>query len=74
MKRSLQLYVSLIFLFILGNYRGSIALWREDTPEPTQIFPYSVSSLPRADQKALEKGIPIPSEGALQRLLEDYLS
>lgn len=74
MIKRMQLYLSLIFLFILGCKDGYIALWRDSDPEPVRVFPYSVSSLPEADQKALEKGIRIESEEDLLRLMEDYLS
>lgn len=74
MKKTVQQYLTLIFLFILGNHNGYIALWKTTDPQPVQIFPYSVSTLPPADQQALEKGIPIASIEQLHRLLEDYLS
>lgn len=74
MFKRAHLYFSLIFLFILGCKDGYIALWKDSDPEPLRVFPYSVSSLPEADQRALEQGIPIGDEGTLLRLLEDYLS
>lgn len=74
MKRSAQMYLSLIFLFILGNHNGFIALWQGQSPLPARIFPYSVSALPKADQNALEKGIIVRTEEELNRILEDYLS
>ena len=69
-------YLSLILALyvILGCWKGHIALFREDSPEPMQIFPRKVTSLPEADQKALEEGILIRNERDLQQLLEDYLS
>ena len=60
--------------FILGSFRGYVALFEEERTEPLQIFPYSVSTLPAADQAALEKGIPVRSEKHLHHLLEDFLS
>lgn len=38
------------------------------------MFPYRAELLPPADQKALQRGIHIYNEEALNRLLEDYLS
>lgn len=69
-------FFSLILLLyvVLGTWRGYIALFDRDAAEPRQIFPNPVSSLPPADQAALEKGIVIRNDRALQQLLEDYLS
>jgi hypothetical protein len=49
-------------------------LWEDGDPKPIRIFPYRVTSLPVADQEALEKGIKIGSDSELASLLEDYLS
>ena len=59
---------------VLGSYRGFVALFDEGNKEPRQIFPYKTESLPLADQQALAKGIPVPSEKALAHMLEDYMS
>lgn len=64
----------LLLGFILGTFKGRIALWVDGNAEPLHIFPNSVASLPPADQLALEKGIPIESRDELLHLLEDYLS
>ena len=70
-----QTFIAIIILgFLLGNYKGYLALWKENTPDPFQIFPLCIESLPEEDQNALEKGIPARSELELQQLLEDYLS
>lgn len=60
--------------FILGTYRGSVALWQDGKTKPIKVFPYSVSSLPSADQKALARGIRVESEAEILKLIEDYLS
>ena len=67
-------YLALICLFLLGSYKGYIALWTDDTKEPTKVFPYSIQSLPPADQARLEKGSKISSAEELYELLQDYLS
>ena len=72
-KRS-YLYLTLVLSFLLGSYQGFIALWEEGKSKPTQVYPYTVSSLPEADQALISKGIPITSRQQLQYLLEDYLS
>ena len=64
----------LIVMFLLGNHKGYLALWKEDRPEPFQIFPVKVETLPEADQQALNRGIPARSEIELSSLLEDFLS
>ena len=60
--------------FLLGIHDGYIALWKNSSAEPVQVFPRQVRMLPPADQQALEKGIRISEEQQLQQLLEDYLS
>lgn len=74
MKRCLQRYLSLIFLFILGSHNGYIALWKDGNPEPAEIYPYRTAALPEADQDALNQGIEIENQESLLRLLEDYFS
>lgn len=74
MTRKLFMPLILVFTFILGCRNGYIALWQDGSSDPVRIFPYSVSSLPQADQDALHRGIRITSETDLVKLLEDYLS
>lgn len=74
MNRRSVLSAALALYLVLGNWKGHIALFDEGAPEPRQIFPNKVSSLPEADQAALESGILIRNERDLNRLLEDYLS
>jgi len=68
------LCATLLLSFLLGNHKGYLALWKEDCPEPYQIFPIKVDSLPEADQQSLAQGIPARSELELAQLLEDFLS
>ena len=74
MYRRMYGYLALFFAFLLGNYNGYIALWKDGESKPLRVYPYSVVSLPSADQKLLQTGIPIRSQEQLQMLLEDYLS
>lgn len=60
--------------FLLGSFKGYLALWTEEDPEPFQIFPIAVSTLPEADQDALSEGIYARSELELNHMLEDFLS
>ena len=71
-KRILSLL--LMAMFLLGNHKGYLALWKEDQPDPVQIFPLKVESLPEDDRVALEKGIAARSQLELSSLLEDFLS
>lgn len=73
-KKRNCVYIALFFGFLLGVHQGKIALWKDGNPNPVRIFPYRVTSLPVADQEALEKGIKIDSDSQLASLLEDYLS
>lgn len=67
-------YLTLILAFLIGNYNGYIALWTDGAKEPTKVFPYSVTSLPPADQEKVNAGIRVDSPDDLKQLLEDYLS
>lgn len=71
-RHSLAVVIALGFL--LGSFKGYLALWEEDKAEPVQIFPCPVDSLPEADQTALEEGIHARSRIELDQFLEDYLS
>lgn len=73
-KKRRYLHLILTLMFILGNHNGYIALWESGDPTPKHVFPFSVASLPPADQEALHKGIAIDDRHALAQLLEDYLS
>ena len=74
MKKA-KLLPSLLALYvILGSWEGYVALFDKGKPEPRQIFPCPVSSLPILDQQALEEGIIVRNDRDLQQLLEDYLS
>lgn len=64
----------LLFGFLLGSYNGYIALWADDGIEPDRVYPYRVTTLPKADQEALRSGIPVDDIIELTHLLEDYLS
>jgi len=63
-----------LFTLFLGCHEGYIALWKTGAAEPEQRYPYRVSSLPPADQTALEQGIPITDPMELAQRLEDFLS
>ena len=72
MRRYLAAAAALAFL--LGSCKGYLALWKDGSADPFQIFPCPVDSLPEADRLALEAGIPARSRIELEQILEDYLS
>lgn len=70
-----RILLSLLALYvILGNWKGYVAIFEKGSPEPRQIFPTQVASLPPADQAALEEGIIVRNQRDLDQLLEDLLS
>ena len=70
-----KLFVSLWALgLVLGSFRGYVALFDKGKAEPRMVYPYATAALPKADQQALEAGIPVRSEEELRQMLEDYLS
>lgn len=70
-----NLVISTLLLgYILGIHNDKLALWKDDDPEPIKIFPFSVTSLPKADQNALRHGIKIKDKEGLMHIIEDYLS
>lgn len=73
-RKASYIYLALAAAFLLGNYRGYIALWSDGTSDPIRIFPYCIASLPPEDQSLLAKGIRVRSGEHLRQLLEDYLS
>lgn len=64
----------LVLGMLLSSYKGYLALYETPDPEPKQIFPCAIESLPEADQIALKEGIRIRNQEALSGFLEDYLS
>ena len=66
-------YLLALYL-LLGSWKGYLALFEKGKEEPRQIFPCQISTLPEADQAALEEKIPIRNDRDLQQALEDYLS
>ena len=74
MKKHRQLYLALIFGFMLGIHRGNIALWKNGQAEPAHVFPYRADTLPPEIRSALAAGISVDSLEELEALAENYLS
>lgn len=75
-RKRMQKWLTAVVLggYLLGVYRGNVALWNDIDPEPVRIFPCSIITLPDDIRQALLDGIRIETEADLQRLLEAYLS
>ncbi len=63
----------MLFGFLLGIYKGNLALWQDQDPIPYKILPYPAAMLSQEARQALQGGIPIESLEDLQSLLEKYL-
>lgn len=61
-------------LLILGVYRGYVALWRGEDPEPEVVTRVPAAMLPEEDRRALERGLVLPEGYSPARALEDYCS
>lgn len=64
----------LLLGFLIGCYRGRIAVWKDDDPEPFRVFPCPVSVLPKKDREALIKGIYVQDMDDVSQFLENFLS
>ena len=69
-----QILAVLALTFLLGIHDGYVALWKNGSAEPVEVFPYQAKYLPETDRDRLEKGILIESSDHLAQLMEDYLS
>lgn len=74
MKLRKYSYLALCAVFLLGNYKGFLALWENPSLPPRVVFPYLVESLPEKDQRAVNQGLRIDTQQQLHCLLEDFLS
>lgn len=69
-----KLALAAALYLVLGTWKGYVALFEAGEAEPMRIYPYTVASLPAADQTALENGVIIRNSTQLEQALEDYLS
>lgn len=60
--------------YTLSEYKGKIAVFRNQESIPIDIYDVYVSTLPQHDRTLLEKGIHIETPEELQKLIEDYTS
>ena len=73
-KQLTIIYCITLLTFLLGIYKGKIALWKKGEQHPVKVFPYSTSMIPKKDRELLEKGIEFESLEELTKFAEDYLS
>lgn len=59
--------------FLMGIYRGRIALWWGNESTPSYILPVPVFILSQEDRNALSEGIRFDSMEELKTLLDEYL-
>ena len=57
--------------FVLRAYQGHLALWREGAAAPYKVLSAELWLLSEEDRKAVEEGITVDSQQALDRLVED---
>ena len=56
----------------MKEYNGKIALFRENSEKPYQIFEIETYLLPDADRQMLKEGIFAEDEETLRKILEDW--
>lgn len=74
MKKCNRFFLILLLAGYLGVYEGYLALWKNGSSVPDQVFPRPASIYPEKDYQELKKGIPYLSQESLTRLMEDFLS
>ena len=57
--------------FVLRAYKGHLALWREGAAAPYRVLSSELWLLSEEDRAAVETGIIVDTQQALDRLLED---
>ncbi len=72
-KRQFLTYL-LLLGFLLGSYKGRLAVWKGDDPQPYRVYPCPVYLLPKEERDALQRGIRIDSMEDLSAFLENFLS
>ena len=65
---------AVLLSFLLGAYRGRLALWKDGERQPCKVFPCPVITLPKKVQQQLKDGIRLDTMEDVNRLLENFLS
>ncbi len=58
--------------FVMREYGGSLALFRENSEKPYKILDFPLYLLSETDRAALQEGILVETEAELTRILEDW--
>lgn len=67
-------YISPIEYYVLSEYQGKIAVFKNGENIPINVFDTYISALPQHDRKLIENGIQVQTKEELQSLIEDYTS
>jgi len=70
-KDSLQLAAEELSCYIVKEYNGSIALFKEGEAEPLAVYSTPMSEINSADAALLKSGIRLRGMSEVSRLLED---
>ncbi len=60
--------------YLVSDYEGKIAVFKNDSTIPMEIYDTYIHSLPKHDRLLLEKGIHADTRQELQDIIEDYTS
>lgn len=73
--RYFKKHAALVLLlgFLLGIHEGKLALWRDGTEKPEQVYDIRADSLPPADRLVLDRGMQLESREEVWQVLENYL-
>ena len=55
--------------FLLGIQDGYIALWKDGSEKPVEVFPFQARLLPKSDQERLQSGIRVENSDELARMM-----
>lgn len=61
-------------VYVLKEYKGLVAVFKEDGDVPVKITQTHVQTLPPYDAQRLEDGITVEGEENLQKILMDFCS
>lgn len=59
--------------FLLGIHEGKVALWKDGSDRPEQVYDIRADSLPPADRLELGRGIRLEDREELWQVLENFL-
>lgn len=60
--------------YVLKEYKGRLAIFKDNSDIPFEVFDIFTSSLPQSDRELLKNGISAKSETELSKLVSDYTS